>query len=82
MKGSLLYGYEGIPGLGTVPGTTLQMPMRIELFERNKVNFGLKLSPGISFYFFPGYTETGIALRLKLPPVALPSGTPSTSTAT
>jgi hypothetical protein len=63
---SLLYAYEGITRIQSTPGVKLQGVLRLQLLERGKINFGLRFSPGIFFYSFPGWTETGVALPIDL----------------
>ncbi|MFZ5471645.1 MAG: hypothetical protein ACOZIN_19640 [Myxococcota bacterium] len=65
-KASLLYGYEGITQMAGVPGIKLQGLIKLSLLDRNKINLGLKASPGMFFYFFPGITDVGITLPLDL----------------
>lgn len=63
---SFLYAYEGITLFDRTPGIKLQGVLRLQLLERGKINLGLRFSPGIFFYSFPSWTETGLALPLDL----------------
>ncbi|HYX91884.1 MAG TPA: hypothetical protein VE782_09995 [Myxococcaceae bacterium] len=63
---SFLYAYEGITGLPSTPGIKLQGILRLQLLDRGKINLGVRFSPGIFFYSFPGWTETGLALPLDV----------------
>lgn len=65
-KLGLLYGYEGITAMSGVPGMRLQGVLRLELLERSRLNLGLRFSPGMVFYFFPGMAYTGITLPVEL----------------
>jgi len=63
---SFLYGYEGITQVAGIPGLKLQGVLRFQLLERGKLNLGLRFSPGVFFYFFPGGTEIGMPLPVDL----------------
>lgn len=63
---SLLYGYEGITRVAGIPGLKMQGVLRLELLERGRINLGLKFSPGLFVYFFPGGTEIGMPLPIDL----------------
>jgi hypothetical protein len=66
---SLLYAYEGITWVQGTTGIKLQGVLRFQLLDRGKFNLGLRFSPGIFFYSFPGFvggTQAGLALPLDL----------------
>ena len=65
-KFNLMYGYEGITGIGAVPGFKLQGVARLQLLERGKLNLGLRFEPGVFSYFFAGGgAEVGVALPFE-----------------
>jgi hypothetical protein len=63
---SIVYAYEGITRVAGIPGLKLQGVARLQLLERGKINLGLRFSPGLFVYFFPGGTEIGIPLPVDL----------------
>lgn len=65
-KFSLLGAYEGITAMPFTPGVKLQGVLRLMLLERGKLNFGLRVSPGLFFYSFRGWTEFGLTMPLDL----------------
>ena len=65
-KLSLLYGYEGITRVDPLPGVKMQGVVKLNLLERGKLNFGLRFSPGLFFYFFDGYTQPGLTLPIDV----------------
>lgn len=55
------YYYLG-PGATFTPGIGLQMPLRINLYNQNRISVGLRTDPGIGFSFPAGTTVINILL--------------------
>jgi hypothetical protein len=45
------YGFEGIPKYRAMPGLRLNGVVRLELVEEDKLNIGVRVSPGFFVYF-------------------------------
>jgi hypothetical protein len=58
------YGREGLVEVN--PGVKLQGVVRFTLFDNGKLNFGLRLDPGLALYFDERYDE-GTAFGVTLP---------------
>ncbi len=58
------YGREGL--VEANPGIKMQGVVRLSLFDNGKVNFGLRLDPGIAMYFDEAHDE-GFAFGITLP---------------
>jgi hypothetical protein len=63
---ALLYGYEGLTRIAGVPGFKVEGVLRVQLFEKGKINLGLKVNPGLFLYFFPGFTDVGLTLPVSV----------------
>jgi hypothetical protein len=61
-RGALNYAFEGNTRIVGVPGAKFEGVMRVQVFEQGKLNFGLKFTPGLFLYFFPGVVEFGLTL--------------------